>query len=809
MARKPKSANVKAAYAADDSDDNTDQPVSAEHWINEIDAALKRDKSWHDKAKDVLKRYHDHRLSGFKDSKVNILWSNTEVLKGALYARTAKPDVRRRFPDAKKGNDASRFAAEAIERTLTYCADTYGVDAPLEAAVEDYLLPGRAVCRIEYDPEIEDEGTDSEYVGEQSLRIGYVYWEDFAHGLARKWEKVPWVGFRQALRKGEFKEKFPDAKAAPNVSDYEMKGASGERIDTTDSDKFTEVWEIWDKDSKTRIWVARGYVNILQTDPDPLELQGFFPCPKPMYSVVTNDLLSPEPEFCQYQDQANELDIVATRSRKLTQQLKWKGIYDGSIDGDNKLADLSGAEDGDFIPYDNWNRLKEKGGIEAAVGFWPMEKIIPVLQVLDARQKDLVQQIYEITGIPDVIRGVSDPNETRGAQVIKKQSAATRLRRRQMEVQRFVRDLYKLKGEVIATHFTSENLADITAFELPSRLEQQQARMRIQMLQAPPPPAPPPSPMLGAAGMPPNAGGSPPPVPTPSGAPPMQPGAMPPAPPQGAPPSAPQSGTPFTAGPPIPAGARPTLQQSPSNVPPELFEAANGPSWDDVMDILRSDKVRGYRIDIETDSTIMEDAEVEQAQRTEFMSAVNDMLEKAYLAATQAPMMLPLLKEVFLYGMRSFKAGRSLEQAAEDAFDALMENPPPPPEPKGKSGPDPAIEQAKLALRGQELQMDGQHKAGQLMLEGQRLQQDGQYKAMQAQTAAQDVAADAANEQTRTQNDAALKAQQLNQEMIAEYRRLVGEMQIEREKIGAMLAGKHLAAAAGPRIGQPIGQGLS
>lgn len=647
MAKKPaKSAKATAAEA-----DKTDQLESADQWIGEIDSALAREKNWRGRAKEVVKRYRDERSSAeAANSKVNILWSNTEVLKSALYSRTAKPDVRRRFPDAKKGNTASRYAAETIERTLIHCADMYDVDGPIMGAVEDMLLPGRGVCWVDYDPEITSYNGE-EAIGEQALKLAYLYWEDFCHGLARKWCDVPWIARRHAMRNPEFSDKFPNAKKNVGAAAYEMQDASGAKLDTTEADKFTEVWEIWDKRSKRRIYIARGYRDVLQADDDPLQLQGFFPCPPPLYSVTTNDRLVPEPEYCQYQDQAIELDLVAGRIKMLVGEIQWKGIYDASVEK-TVIANLPTGGDGTFLPAETWRDIKDKGGIEGVFGFWPIERIFPIVQSLGARQAELIQKIYEVTGISDIIRGSTDPRETKGAQQLKAQFGSMRMQKRQRDVQRFVRDLYRIKAEIIAEHFTSDNLREITQFDLPMKADAPPlAPMSL--------PAMPQMPM-GPAGVQPPVGGAASPLP----------------------PGAPS---------PVPAPPVPGMQP----------QAGPSVTWDEVMEILRSDKLRGYRVDIETDSTILEDAQAEQQQRVEFSAAFTATLEKAYMAAISAPMMLPLIKEQTLFLVRSYKAGRAMEQAVEDAFDQLATQPPAPPpgqQPEQKAPPvDPMMEaEAKI-----------------------------------------------------------------------------------------------------------------
>lgn len=144
----------------------------------------------------------------------------------------------------------------------------------------------------------------------------------------------------------------------------------------------------------------------------------------------------------------------------------------------------------------------------------------------------------------------------------------------------------------------------------------------------------------------------------------------------------------------------------------------NGPSWDDVMDILRSDKLRSYRVDIETESTALEDAQQAKQERTEFIIALNDILEKAYIAATNAPMMLPLIKEEVLFAVRSYKVGRVMEQSIEDAFEELISNPPAQPQQGKDNGAE--ADKAKLEIEKQKAEQSVKVDAAKFGLEKQK-----------------------------------------------------------------------------------------
>mgnify|MGYP003331216572 CR=1 FL=1 len=70
--------------------------------------------------------------------------------------------------------------------------------------------------------------------------------------------------------------------------------------------------------------------EIVDEKDDPLGLEGFFPCPKPLYATTTSDSLVPVPDFVLYQDQAVELDILSDRIDGLVKALRVSGVYDAS-----------------------------------------------------------------------------------------------------------------------------------------------------------------------------------------------------------------------------------------------------------------------------------------------------------------------------------------------------------------------------------------------------------------------------------------------------------------------------------------------
>src|SRR3990167_7476358 len=126
-------------------------------WIEAIQIAGKRQEKWEKRAEKVVKRYKDERSNDQDKSKrFNILWSNTETPRPALFAKLPKPQVSRRYRD---NDPIGRQAAMVLERALEYHIDAYDFGDVVRSVVEDYLLPGRAVARVVYEPSYGDQIT--------------------------------------------------------------------------------------------------------------------------------------------------------------------------------------------------------------------------------------------------------------------------------------------------------------------------------------------------------------------------------------------------------------------------------------------------------------------------------------------------------------------------------------------------------------------------------------------------------------------------------------------------------------------------
>ena len=443
------------------------------YWHDQIEAAIKIFDKWEKRGQKVVKRYRDERDAiEMPRMKFNILWSNIQVLYPALYGRQAKPEVSRRYMDQ---DPVGRLASTMLERVMEYETTQFGdFDAAMSGAVQDRLLPGRGTAWIRYEPVIVNETPEvegemerdesqvyntiedpTERIDAAHSPIDYVYWADFLHSPARTWDEVWWVARAVYMTKEEGIERFGDVfkNVSLTSSNTDMDGKNPMTAKMT-YDKKAMVYEIWNKRTAKVCWIAKGYPQALDERDDPLELEEFFPCPKPLMATTTTGTMIPVPDYCEYEDQAQELDNLTQRIYLLTKACKAVGVFNAEF---KELARMfSEGVDNKLFPVTAWAAMSEKGGLKGAIDMMDTSQIIITLRELYAAREQVKQSIYEIMGISDILRGSSKAQETLGAQQLKANFGSLRLKSSQGDVAKFATDIFKLKAQVICKFYPPE-----------------------------------------------------------------------------------------------------------------------------------------------------------------------------------------------------------------------------------------------------------------------------------------------------------------------------------------------------------------
>ena len=468
------------------------------YWHDQLENAQKVFDQWETRARRVVKRYRDERDAiEYPRMKFNILWSNIQVLFPSLYGRQAKPEVSRRYMDA---DPVGRLASTMLERVIEFETQQFpDYDSAMRGVVEDRLLPGRGTAWIRYAPTITDttqyaptdtaeEGqvTNSEEPSERvdaaHSPIDYVYWADFLHSPARTWDEVWWVGRWVYMTREEGEERFGDIfKNVPMNSQDTDKDSRQSVQGRASYDKKAKVCEIWNKRTGKVCWVAQGYPTALDERDDPLQLDEFFPCPKPLLATTTNGSMIPVPDYCEYEDQAQELDNLTQRIYLLVKATKAVGVFNAEFKELGRL--FSEGVDNKLFPVTSWAAMSEKNGLKGAIDMLDISTVIQALNQLYAAREATKQSIYEIMGISDILRGSSKAQETLGAQQLKANFGSLRLRASQGDVARFATDLFKLKAQVICKFYPPELIVEMSGvMNTPDGQDQQLLQAALQLL---------------------------------------------------------------------------------------------------------------------------------------------------------------------------------------------------------------------------------------------------------------------------------------------------------------------------------------
>jgi hypothetical protein len=465
-------------------------------------------KEWEGRADKIVKRYRDDsRTRNNPNSKFNILWSNVQTITPAIFARLPRPDVSRRFRD---NDPIGRVASMMLERALDYEITHYGdYKSAMNQVVSDRLLGGRGTSWVRYEPHIvgemagEADGApedgwqltedideaetaggmyreDQERIEYECAPVDYVHWRDFGLTVARTWEEVTACWRKVYLGRPALVERFGEELGGKIPLDTKPESSKGFNEKMGEGAKEACVYEIWDKTSGEVIWLSKSMGKILDTKPDPLKLENFWTCPKPLFSTITTDSLIPVPDYVLYQDQARQLDTLADRIDGFIQALKVRGVYDASEPSLQRL--FTEGENNSLLPIKNWGAFAEKQGMAGAINLVDIAPIAAALQMAYQAMEQVKGQIYEIMGIADIQRGQTDPNETLGAQIIKSNNAAGRLKTMQHAVVDFATELLSIKAQIICNHFTDDTIVKISGAMQLSPQDQQYIPQALALL---------------------------------------------------------------------------------------------------------------------------------------------------------------------------------------------------------------------------------------------------------------------------------------------------------------------------------------
>lgn len=683
-------------------EDPPPDPKSAKYWWAQIEASEKAFDDYQKKADriDVLYAGLEHLSKFGRDREFQLFWANVQVLAPSIYARPPVPVVVPKFKDRRP---LYRTASELLERCCVTAFDLTDINSVMMLLRDDLAVVGRGVPWVRY------ETKGGEYTTEK-VCVDFKDRKDFLHEPARYWPEVGWVAGASYLTQKEMRKRF--SKTSGDAYKQATYAVVKEDKDNgaADNRKKAKVWELWSKADNKVVWVSEGVEVLLDDDKPHLKLEGFFPCPKPIYATVQRRSLIPVPDILYYKDQIEEINELTGRLHALSEAVQVRGFYpagSGEIGEaiETALKTLDNRQV--MIPVSNWAAFGS-GAAKDTIVWLPIDQIVETISGLVELRRQIIDDVYQIMGLSDIMRGSTDPNETKGAQEIKAQYGSVRIRDKQAELVRIARDIVKIAAEIIAENFAPKTMLEMSQMEIPTEADQkkkiegitaqaeQQYQAQVQQAQANPEQA-------------------------------QQMAAQ-------------------------------LQQQIVAQVQAQIAEIESEPTLEAVIKFLRDQKIRPFVLDIETDSTIQPDEDAEKERRAEFLQALGGTMQQLAGLVQMEPSAAGFAAEVLKFAVAPFRAGRDLEGAIEEFADRMKERASNPP-------PNPEVEKAKAEGEAKEREIQAKMQIEQAKIEADREDREIERQGQQQEQAAkmQQIAA----ESQRDKDKHAMEMEKLRMELQA------------------------------------------
>lgn len=597
----------------------------AQPWLSMLDASDKAFKDYQDKCDNIDKLYANmSRLaSSSREREFQLFWANVQVLGPSIYSRPPVPVVVPRFKDRRP---IARTSAEVIERVSIVTMETQDLDSVLIAVRNDLTVTSRGQVWLQL--ETKD--------GEDYVTVEHLDRRDYRSDPTHSERDVDWKAKRAWMTKKEARQRFHKTSGLlyQNATYIGAKKRNDSYADGGDNKSVkAPIWEIWCKSANKVVWVAEGCDTVLDEGEPHLQLEGFFPCPKPAVGTLQRGTIIPMPDVLFYKDQLEEINQITGRIAALTDAVKVRGFYpagSASITDAIENAIQSTTNNAMLIPVSNWAAMGG-GNAKDMVLWWPLDQIALVIKELIELRKQLIDDVYQITGLSDIMRGSSVASETLGAQKLKSQYGSVRIRDRQNEMTRIARDIIRIVCEIIAENYTTKQINELAQMQLPTDAE---IKAKIKPLE---------DDLKQITAM-------------------MQKAQ-----------SDPTIQAKAQQNPQMAQQAIQQAQQHSQSVQKQLQELTDTVTIDMVMKFLRDNRMRGFSLDIETDSTIQPDEDAAKQRATEYIAAMSALFQQAIPAVQQVPQIAPLLADIINFANSQFRVGRTMATTVEEFTDQMKQ----------------------------------------------------------------------------------------------------------------------------------------
>lgn len=696
--------------------------AEATYWLTQIEAARKdnRYRRWLAVGQQFQERYRlesaglymhaDIDLAGRGTRMIyNLLWSNVQTLLPMLYSKMPEPYVYRRFHNT---DPIARMAATITERAVSTDLDRSDFDDDATSCALDYALVARGTIRALYEhttvntrvpirQEDREDGSPAYFtdadeeippdlverdnrgifildpmITEERAPLAYHNWRDFLIGPGRKWFEIQrngWLSYTTYMTKAEVSARF--GKEAANSVSYAYSPFDPGAHQRLGKDAGKIVSNLSRLAVIEETWSAQSR-QIYWTSPGHPKLLD----KQEDFLELEGFFNTPRPILSTFTNDTlipvpdyAEYHSQATEMDQITGKIEQitEEIRSGGV-YNAAIPSLGSAlrnKQGGYHACDEWASFAQSGGMDGAVQEFLLRDKVEAVAALYQHRQNVKRDADEISGMIDLFRGQqTQKDETLGQSEIRTAMGGLRINDRQRDFQRYIRDCLAMKAEIAVSKFDESRLLEMADLESLMNESPEIAQLKL-MIESP----------QGRQAM--------------------------------------QQSLQLT----MQAGM---MMEEARSRQMMLIQTA--------LALLKDDRMRTFRLDIETDATVAIDENMEKAQAGAFVKTVGDYFNNVLgsPAVAQNPQLKALAAEMLMFLVRRFKVGRALEQKIEAVVENLVRAPQP------EQQPDPLM--MDVQRQAQDDQMDHQAKMTQAQIQAFKAQTERLKAMIDAVEAAKD-----------------------------------------------------------------------
>lgn len=237
-------------------------------------------------------------------------------------------------------------------------------------------------------------------------------------------------------------------------------------------EKIVEGWTLWSMPVEKVYWYCPNLsTDFLFVQKDPMHFKGFFPVQKFVIGTKPNKHMYPTPVYVRIRPTLQMLHIMYGRVFNLLDAARRRCLVNASPEVVAAMNDLGEAE---FISVQNWEQLVgPNGALKDLLWDVPVQELVNCIGELNNQDDKFKNNVFEWYGLPDILRGQTDPVETATAIEEKVSAAHDRFKSLKRDLADLGRDTLRMIIDAYLYLYDDEKIKEICGFKY--RTPEQQA----------------------------------------------------------------------------------------------------------------------------------------------------------------------------------------------------------------------------------------------------------------------------------------------------------------------------------------------